>query len=143
MSRRWFILLPILALALTGVWYAHAQSAGPRFTIAASTLLRQVSTAYGERHPHVLLVEDTFTDPAPQEPMYFVHLAGHFQRGRVRADELYFSALADRRFIWGMTGYQGRGTQRHNTWTDCQRPCTGALPYHHRQEAESFEANQP
>jgi len=90
------------------------------------------SLSYGERHPHVLLVEKTFTDPTPQEPMYFIHLSGHFQRGRARADELYFSALADHRFIWGITGYQGTGKQRHSVWTDCQRHCTGALPYNQR-----------
>lgn len=43
------------------------------------------------------------------------------------ADELYFSALADRRFIWGIAGYQGKGAYRHRTWMDCRRPCTDTL----------------
>jgi len=109
MSRRWIILPPVLALTISGGWYAHAQSGGPRFTIAANTLIPQISTAYAERHPRVLDREKTLSDPFPGEPMYYVHLSGHFQRGRVRADDLYFSALADRRFILGHHGISGEG----------------------------------
>jgi hypothetical protein len=127
MSRRWILALLILAVGITAVLYVHAQSVSPGYSIAATTIVRQVAAVYGEQHPRVLHEEKTFSDPAPGEPMYLIHLSGRFHRGRARSDELYFSALADRHFIWGIQGYQGKGTRRHSTWTDCQRPCTGTL----------------
>ena len=123
MAYRWIAALAVLALGATAVWRVQAQSPSPSFSINASSLIQQVAAGYGERHPHVLTVEKTFTDPPPHEPMYFVHLAGRFRRGRTDADELYFSALADRRFIWGIAGYRGKGVHRHGAWMDCQRPC--------------------
>ena len=130
MGRRRTVVLPILAVCAVAVWlawYTHTRTAGMRPTIPAALLNREVSAAYGEEHPHVLRLEKTRTDPSPQEPMYFVHLWGRFHRGRLAADELYFSALADRPFIWGVQGYSGSGAGRHSVWMDCIRGgCAGA-----------------
>lgn len=116
-----------LALALVIVWRVHGQAQQPGFSIPAGAIIHDVALNYGERHPRVLLVERTYTDPSPQEPMYSIRLAGHFHRGRASADELYISTLADRHFIWGIAGYQGHGRHRRSVWTDCQDPCTGRL----------------
>jgi hypothetical protein len=129
MSRRWIIAVPVVALLIAVMWHVHAQSEShaPGYSISADSLIREISALYGEGHPRVLRLDRTFTDPFPQEPMYFVHLSGRFHRFRVQADELYFSALADRRVIWGVAGYQGRGAHRQMAWMDCKRNCTGAV----------------
>jgi hypothetical protein len=132
MPRRRLIVPPVvavLAVAVGVAWYAHPRSAGMRRTLPARALIREVSVAYGEEHPHILRLEKTFTDSEPHEPVYFVHLSGRFRRGRLTAGELYFSALADRPVIWGIQGYVGTGAGRHNAWMDCIRAgCVGALP---------------
>jgi hypothetical protein len=129
MSRRWIIAVPVVALLIAVVWQVHAQSESraPGYSISANSLISEISALYGERHPRVLGLARTLSDGPTQEPMYTVRLSGRFHRFRVQADELYFSALADRRFIWGVVGYQGRGVDRHNVWMDCQRTCTGPI----------------
>ena len=126
---RWRVVLALVFLLFgVVVWRTTAQSQTIGFRISARSLIHRVAARYHESHPRVVLVERTHTDPPPHDPMYFVHLTGHFRRGRAVAHELYFSALADRLYIWGVTGYAGQGKHRHSTWMDCQRPCTRWQP---------------
>ncbi|GAC1470208.1 MAG: hypothetical protein PVSMB7_20700 [Chloroflexota bacterium] len=82
-------------------------------------VVQRVSRVYGEKRPRIIHLERTQTDPIPHEPMYFVGLAGHFRKGRKTARLLYFSALANRWYVWGIVAYDGH---RHLLWTDVRLP---------------------
>jgi hypothetical protein len=121
------VAIVLLVLGAASAWRALAQSDTPGYNVSARSLIREVATAYGDTRPQVLGIERTYTDDRPHEPVYFVHLGGTFRRGHATADELYFSALADRQFLWAVMAYRGQDGHRRAAWTDCPRSCTGTL----------------
>lgn len=108
-------LLPFI-VALTALCAARqVQAASPHGAIAPATIVRTVARVYGESHPHVIHLERTTTDSTPHQVMYFIGLSGHFHKGRTQARYLYFSALADRWYVWGLAAYD---SGHRLVWTD-------------------------
>jgi hypothetical protein len=124
------IIFPVLLVLATAavVWKVYAESQTPDFSVPARSLIQHIGARYHDTHPVVLEIQRNHTDPPPHDPMYFIHLAGRFRRGKAQADELYIVALADRYYISGITGYTGTGKHRHIVWTDCRKPCTKQGP---------------
>jgi hypothetical protein len=115
--------LLVMALLASGVLSACGTSTA--HLLSPDEIARQVGIYYGDAHAQIAGVMATEQDPPPHDPMYIIALTGHFQKGRLEASTLNFSALRTRMYVWGITARDQAGNE---IWFDRELVSSSPAP---------------
>jgi hypothetical protein len=105
--------LLVMALLISGSVTACGTSMAHR--LSPDEIARQVGNHYGDPQAQLAGVKDDVADPPPHEPMYHIGLTGYFHKGALVAVRLYFSATAERMYVWNVLAVDQAGKQ---VWYD-------------------------
>jgi hypothetical protein len=112
-----------LIIFLAGIALASCITDTPKqggsFLLSPNDIAKQVGSYYGDSHPQVRYVISDHADPPPHDPMYSITLVGHFQKNAMAAQTLYFSALANKMYVWDIYAYNQQGQE---VWMDKELP---------------------
>ena len=111
----------LLALTLCVVVLLSITLYRSQCLLTPSQIALRLGIVYGEPHARILKAQYTLTDNS-QQPMYYLELAGQFQKGQLHASRLAVSTLAQYLYAFGISGYEGQ----HQVWVGDQWPDIGS-----------------